>query len=251
VKSFISPDILADTLFFNKKIPMKRRNNTFFPKRVILAPTDPIYAAIRRAGGCTDRDGRIDLFRYALLPACEEKTAVAGPALGAPAAALLMERLVPEGVEEILLFSVCGSLDPALRIGNLFLPTGGIREEGTSLLYREGPVPPPSPRLTEKIRSACRVQGQTLKEGVIWTTDAPGRETPEKVAQYQERGALTVDMEFTAVATVADYHGIGFAALMVISDERRPEEPRIGFHTNRFREGLKNGALLAIEVISC
>ncbi|NOY52124.1 MAG: nucleoside phosphorylase [Deltaproteobacteria bacterium] len=229
---------------------MKERKDPWFPKKVIIAPTDPIYSAVRRAGESSGRDGRTALFRYCLLPACGKKTAAAGPALGAPAAALLMEQLVSKGVREVLLFSVCGSLGPDLEIGDFFLPTGGISEEGTSHLYLEGPVPQPSKKLTEKIRTVCRAREWELKEGTIWTTDAPERETPEKIARYQKEGAFAVDMEFTALATVAHYYGIEFAALMVISDERRSDDTRVGFRTGKFRKRLREGALLSVEAVS-
>jgi uridine phosphorylase len=229
---------------------MKASMDPTFPKRAIIAPTDPVYTALRRAGQCTGRDGRIDLFRHCLFPVCKGKVALAGPGLGAPAAALLMERLVREGTEEIILLGVCGSLVPELRIGDLFLPTGGITEEGTSPLYSEGAVPSPSEGLTAMIRAVCRSQDHSLKEGLIWTTDAPYRETSDKIAHYRKQGVMAVDMEFTALATVAVYHKIAFAALMVISDERQRGEKKMGFQSHSFREGLKKAAGLAIEAFS-
>jgi purine-nucleoside phosphorylase len=210
-------------------------------KHVIIAPTDPIYSALRRAGQCTGRDRRIDLFRYTLVPGCYGKVALAGPAVGAPAAALLVERLVRDRVKQIVLLGVCGSLTPDLRMGDLFIPTGGISEEGTSRLYREGAIPAPDKSLTAEIKRECRRTGATTQEGKIWTTDAPHRETAEKIKRFRKAGALVVDMEFTALCTVAAFHKISFAALMVVSDERFGPKPTIGFQSPACREGLRLG----------
>jgi len=227
---------------------MKEKKGDRPPKKVIIAPTEPIFRAVVGAGKGSGAEERIGLFRYCPLPLCGEGAAVAGPALGAPAAALLMEGLATAGAKTVLLFSVCGALAAGPKIGDFFLPTGGISEEGTSRLYREGPVPPPSEGLLERIRTACR--GRRVQEGIIWTTDAPARETPEKIIRYGKKGASAVDMEFTALAVVADLYGITFGALMVVSDEPRPEGRRIGFRTPEFRQGLKAGARIAVEILS-
>ncbi len=217
------------------------------PEKIILAPTEPIYAVIRRAGGATGRDRRLGLFRHVLIPACGNQTAVAGPALGAPAAALLVERLAASGVKSMLLLGVCGSLLPDLRIGDVFIPTGGISEEGTSGLYGQGEVPPPYPRLLKRLRESCHEQGFSPHEGLIWTTDAPHRETPEKIARFRRLGAMAVDMEFTALTAVAVFHKIRFAALMVVSDENFGEKARTGFQSRIFRERLRRASEAVIR----
>ncbi len=208
---------------------------------VIVAPTDPIYSALRRAGSCSGGDGRIDLFRYSLVPESAHGVAIVGPALGAPAAALLVERLAREEVSRIVLFSVCGSLISKLRVGDLFIPTGGLSEEGTSRLYDAGEIPAPDRTLSNRLVGECHRIGIKPREGLVWTTDAPYRETAEKIERFRRAGALTVDMEFTAMATVCHFHKIRFAALMVVSDERTGGEPTIGFGSLPYREGLRRG----------
>jgi purine-nucleoside phosphorylase len=240
--------ILSDSPFFDKEIYMAGKKEAALPEQIIIAPTDPIYSIIRKVGGASDRDRSLDLFRYSMIPSCEKEAAVAGPALGAPAAALLVERLAISGVKRIILLGICGSLSPNLRIGDLFIPTGGISEEGTSRLYLEGATPPPDTGIIEEIRKACNEKGGRSSEGVIWTTDAPHRETPDKIVRYHKEGALTVDMEFTALSAVARFHKLRFAALMVVSDEIFREEPKRGFHLKEFRESLKMAAQIIIAV---
>ncbi len=167
---------------------------------------------------------------------------MAGPALGAPAVALLAERLAREPVKRVVLLGACGSLLPELQIGDGMIPTRGISEEGTSTLYGAADIPPPDAGMLERIRRAVQRSGWNTREGPIWTTDAPYRESAEKRAQFRQAGAIAVDMEFTAVATVSRLHRMAFAALMVVSAERVSDPPRIGFATARFREALQRAA---------
>ena len=220
---------------------MASDNTRKLAETVIVAPTDPIYRALRRAGSCSGKDGRIDLFRYSLLPESAHGVAIVGPALGAPAAALLVERLAREAVTRIVLFSVCGSLMSDLRVGDLFIPTGGLSEEGTSKLYSAGEIPAPDRKLSNRLVGESRRIGLKPREGLIWTTDAPYRETTEKIDRFRKAGAMAVDMEFTAMATVCRFHKILFSALMVVSDERTGGEPTIGFGSLTYREGLRQG----------
>jgi purine-nucleoside phosphorylase len=241
--------ILSDRPFFDKGIYMAGKKEGALPEQIIIAPTDPIYSIIRRVGGASGRDRSLDLFRYSMVPSCGNNTAVAGPALGAPAAALLVERLVKSGVKRIILLGICGSLSPNLRIGDLFIPTEGISEEGTSRLYLEENPPPPDAEIIKEIRKGCNIKGIRPSEGIIWTTDAPHRETPDKIGHYNKEGALTVDMEFTALSAVARFHKIRFAALMVVSDEIFREEPKTGFHQKEFRKSLRVAAQIVIGAV--
>ena len=241
--------IFSDQQLFDKAFPMTLSERPDLPASIILAPTDPIYSLIRREGGGSGRDRRLDLFRYAPIPACGNHAAVAGPALGAPAAALVVERLSRSGARMIFLLSLCGSLTPDLRIGDLFIPTGGISEEGTSRLYQDGKIPPPDLSLTARIRKSCRTSGLKSLEGLIWTTDAPHRETPDKIASFIEQGTLAVDMEFTALSTLAQFHKLRFAALMVVSDEVYKGKMKIEFKNKEINQSLKLGAHIIMDIL--
>ena len=64
--------------------------------------------------------------------------------------------------------------------------------------------------------------------GKVWTTDAPYRETRTKVADYARQGIYGVDMEFSALCTVAAFRGVELAAAMLVSDEvwKQPWQPQ-------------------------
>lgn len=160
----------------------------------------------------------------------------AGPSLGAPMATMTMEKLIALGAKEIVLFGCCGSLHESLTIGDIFLPTWGRSEEGVSQHYpgKEG-LPATSDYLRAQLKSFYLSRGFKLSEGPIWTTDAPFRETRDKIVSYGKEGVMAVDMELTALATVARFRGVKLAAVMLVSDELFRSDWRPGFASKSFK----------------
>lgn len=146
-------------------------------------------------------------------------TFLAGPAVGAPMAVLALEKLIALGAKRIIVYGWCGSLSPDLRVGDLLLPTWGFSEEGTSSHYPIREKGASSAAWRDKLEHILAAGGFTCKKGSIWTTDAPYRETRDKVSRYAAKSILGVDMEFSALATVAIYRRIELAAVYPISDE--------------------------------
>ena len=174
---------------------------------------------------------------------------LAGPILGAPQAAMTMERLSREGVRNFISLGWCGSLQPDLVWGDIVMPETALSEEGTSAHYPLYGVPPEGdPVLTGRLSEAMKRRGIRFRKGRVWTTDAPFRETRDKVEQYSAQGVLAVDMETSAIMTVARFRGLSWAGLMVVSDELWGEKWRPGFKSRELREGLTRAAEVIMEV---
>ena len=109
--------------------------------------------------------------------------------VGAPVAVMLLEQLIALGVRRFLYLGFCGALEPALTIGDLFIPKRAIREEGTSYHYLPvGVEPLAAPAMTALLEEEGERQSAQVKQGRLWTTDAPYRETAEKIAAFKDRG---------------------------------------------------------------
>lgn len=134
-------------------------------------------------------------------------------------AGLCLEKLIALGGRKIVLFGWCGSLSPSLEVGDLLVPSQGISEEGTSKHYSEFGRLEPDKSLGSELEHCLKQQSLEYQRGPLWTTDAPYRETQEKVAGYADQGVLGVDMEFSALCSIASFRGIQFAGLMLVSDE--------------------------------
>lgn len=163
--------------------------------------------------------------------------ALAGPVMGAPQAVMVLEKLVALGVRRLVAVGWCGSLQPDVKIGDVVIPIGSISEEGTSIHYPiEEAFPGPSPDLLKVLLDGLNPLGLILHEGMVWTTDAPFRETISKVVKFREQGVLAVEMEASALFAVSRFRKVDTAIVLVVSDELSSLKWVHGFRENRFAE---------------
>ena len=162
--------------------------------------------------------------------------AIAGPFTGAPVAVIGMEKLVAMGAKRIWVFGWCGSINPGLKIGDMVIPDGAISEEGTSIHYPVTVEPVPDRQLTQKMEDEVKKRGIPCQRGKVWTTDAPYMETPKKVLRYKKEGILAVEMELSALMTLAVYRSVKIAALLVVSDELFDMKWKKGFSSSALKE---------------
>jgi len=159
---------------------------------------------------------------------------------GAPGTIMLLEELVAFGVRRAVLLGYCGSIQRKISMGEVILPIEAIREEGTSYHYLpEGEKSSPDPRIQKNLSDWMTRRGLPFHEGTIWTTDAPYRETPEKIGRYREEGVLAVEMEMAAVFAFGRARGISIGAILLVSDEVREEGWNIGFFSTEIQSTRK------------
>ena len=175
---------------------------------------------------------------------------LSGPFLGAPQAVMGMEKLIALGVRRIWVLGWCGSLQPDLRVGDMVLPTTAFSEEGTSQHY---PVAEKIPRadeeLSQMLDEALRKKGHPFVKGSVWTTDAPYRETAAKVKTYQEKGALAVEMEMSALMTLAMYRAVRLSGLLVVSDELFDLKWHSGFKNPQLKKTSRAAAQVLLDLV--
>lgn len=171
-----------------------------------------------------------------------------GPVMGAPYAVMVLESLIAWGLRRVLFFGWCGAISPRVAIGDIILPTHALIDEGTSRHYGASEDRPvrPATRLLADTRAALARRGLAFHEGAIWTTDAIYRETPARLRHFQERRAIGVEMELSALLTVARFRGVAASAVLVVSDELTTLTWRPGFRDPRFTAARK----AVCEVIS-
>jgi len=141
-------------------------------------------------------------------------------------------------------FGTCGSICKEARIGDIILPTSAISEEGTSKLYCRSEVTSllhyhPSSFLLETIEKKFIENKIKYNKGVIWTTDAPYMETVEKVKNFQNKGAIGVDMELSALFAVGALKKVNVASILIISDELHLNTWKTGFKSKPLKETFK------------
>jgi len=157
-----------------------------------------------------------------------------GPFMGAPYSVMLLETLAAWGARQVIFLGWCGSISTTLSIGDIVVPTLAWSDEGTSRSYADNPFAVPSASLSSDIRSVLQSHALPFHEGTIWTTDAIYRETPDKVNYFQKKGAIAVEMELSALFTVAEFLGISIGAILVVSDDLSSLTWQPGFKDGRF-----------------
>ena len=161
---------------------------------------------------------------------------VIGPFVGAPYAVMLLENLIAWGVHQIIFVGWCGSISDKVKIGDLILPTSVFIDEGTSKHYgvRDTNWIPAAFPLMAKLRQVLEDSHCQFHEGTVWTTDAIYRETRSAVAAHRGNGVLAVDMEISALCSVARFRAVELAAILVVSDELSSLSWRPGFKHPQF-----------------
>ncbi|MDQ7991143.1 MAG: nucleoside phosphorylase [Propionicimonas sp.] len=148
------------------------------------------------------------------------RLAVLHSGVGAPLAAGLLEEVIALGCRAFVACGGAGVLRPELAVGHLVVVRSALRDEGTSLHYR--PVSrwiDLDPVAADLLEETLAGHGVPFVAGRSWTTDAPYRETPDKIAARRREGCLTVEMEAAALAAVAQFRGLPLAVVLYGGDD--------------------------------
>lgn len=126
--------------------------------------------------------------------------------VGAPACVVSYEELIAMGVEKLILFGTCGVLNKEIDDLAIIIPTSAIRDEGTSYHYmKESNEIEVNKKYTDLFEALLQQHNYPYTKGKTWTTDAPYRETRNKIAKRKEQGCLCVEMECSAMNAVAKF----------------------------------------------
>lgn len=146
-------------------------------------------------------------------------------AVGAPACVSNYEELISMGIKNFLLVGCCGCLDSSIEDYSIIIPTSAIRDEGTSYHYA------PSSDETEINKEVVNIIEKTIKDlglnyrkGKTWTTDAIFRETKLKAEKRKKQGAITVEMECSAMNIVSKFRGVNFGQIFYAADNLGGEQ---------------------------
>lgn len=150
----------------------------------------------------------------------EQRLAVVHPGVGAPLAAGFMDELIALGCRKFIACGGCGVLDGRVQLGDAIIVSSALRDEGTSYHY----LPPgrevvPAPAAIAALQQALETHGTSYMLGKTWTTDAPYRETADKVALRRAEGCLTVEMEAAAFCAVAQFRDVTFGQVLYGGDD--------------------------------
>ena len=142
------------------------------------------------------------------------------PGVGAALAAGLLEEVIAFGCRKFIVCGGCGVLAKDLPVGHLTVIQSAVRDEGVSYHY----LPPgrevaAHPQALRALEQALASQGLPYRLGKTWTTDAPYRETVDKIARRRDEGCSVVEMEAAALMAVAQFRGAVLGQVVYAGDD--------------------------------
>ncbi|CCQ33411.1 nucleoside phosphorylase [Halorhabdus tiamatea] len=217
---------------------------------IALLPGDPDRVD-RIATYCTDVEQVAQNREYNVLNATYEGTdlTIASTGIGAPSAAIAIEELANVGVETIIRVGSTGGLQDGIEIGDMVVATAAAKNEGTSDRYEstEYPAVADYDVLTSLVETA-EENDEDVHVGPIATDDAFYNETEEIVADWEDAGILAVEMEASALFTLARRRGIRAGAICTVDGNLVEGTQKGATDKRELPDKAKNNIGRAIEI---
>ena len=171
-----------------------------------------------------------------------------GFGIGSPAAVGAIEELVAAGARRFISIGTAGGVSPKSKLGDLVVCNKALVDEGTSSHYIPGTkYSYPCKELTDKIFDLLQKEFKFTTKGSTWSTDAPFRETFQKLIRFQKKGIKTVDMEASALFTLGQFRNVEVASIFVIGDLLSSEGWHPGFLQKKVQNTCKQVVNKVIE----
>jgi uridine phosphorylase len=214
--------------------PRRQKNEQSIPENGLLlvnpSEASECLGRLQAAGGASRF-----LFNSGLVVSGDGAYFAAGPAIGAPMAALTLEKLIALGAKRVILFGWCGAVARTLQVGDILVPARALSGEGTSRYYSAGYGLAPDEDFSAQVARVLGDNNPGSHRGCVWSTDAVYREDRRMLQKLcLEQGVDAVDMEFSALCAVARFRKIRFSAVLTVSDELWGDSWRPGFAKQLF-----------------
>jgi uridine phosphorylase len=182
------------------------------------------------------------------------KVSVTSTGIGCPSAAICLEELVKIGADTFIRVGTAGSLQKEVGLGDLVVPTGAIREEGTTRQYIPLSFPAvPDLDVTLALRDAARRLGHKVHTGVCHCKDAfyiegdldiPIKEYNQSLWKAWERAnVLATSMEDAALFVISTIRKVRCGEILAIIGLTYEDAPIVK------KVGVEEAIKTAIEAI--
>ena len=174
--------------------------------------------------------------------------------MGCPSAAIACEELINIGAKCLIRIGSTGALQSDIKIGDLIISTGSMKNEGTSKFYVPDCFPAvPDFDLTSTILGVARELqpqlGYGLHYGINAVDDAFYGETPEWIEKLSKLGCLNVDMESSAIYTICHRRKCRGAMISAVSGNLINDDVVYETTNARLYHGWKDEIQVVLEAI--
>jgi uridine phosphorylase len=140
--------------------------------------------------------------------------------IGGPYAVLVSEQLWAAGAKLIVGITSAGRVSSSLPLPSTVIVDEAVRDEGTSLHY-VAPAPTiltPTVGILDPLVKELSTVSSIVRRGLVWTTDAPYRETAEQLRFWSDRNALAVEMQAASLFAFAHARSAQVGILALVSN---------------------------------
>lgn len=136
--------------------------------------------------------------------------------MGGASTGIVVEELHNIGVEYMIRIGSCGALDSAMKLGDLLVVNGAVRDEGTSKAYIKDIFPAiPDTELMMNVLQACKELKVPYLIGKARSHDSFYTDREEEIDRYwSEKGVKGADMETAALFVIGSLRGIKTASVL-------------------------------------
>lgn len=189
----------------------------------ILLPGDPLRAkfiaetflddavCFNRVRGMLGYTGRYD----------GTPVSVMGTGMGMPSLSIYVNELVKEfGVKRLVRVGTCGGLQPDMKVGDVVLPLACSTDADFNRQRFGGRdyAPAVTFELLRRAHEAARARTERVHVGGILATDTFYHDDPDWWRKWAEFGVLAVEMETSALFTLAAKFGVEALTVLTVSD---------------------------------
>lgn len=184
------------------------------------------------------------------------KVMVTSTGIGGPSAVIVLEELRNLGVETMIRIGSCGALQAGIKLGELIIAAGAVRNDGASDAYIERGYPAvPSPEVVNSIVESARELGFNYHCGLIRSHDSFYTDEEANIDSYwSKRGILGADMESAALFVVGGLRKVRTASILNVVVESDGElKDDINDYVdgkNTVIDGEKREIITALEAIA-
>jgi DeoD family purine-nucleoside phosphorylase len=188
----------------------------------VLLPGDPLratYIAETYLDDVVQRNAERGLLGYTGTYK-GKPVSVQGTGMGCPGATIVFEELIQLGCKKLIRVGTCGGLQAHHALGDVIVALSAVPADSTAmhLVNDEPHCPTASWELIHGAVHAAKEQGQPLHVGPIVSSDLFYNPDEGQYERWSSRGVLAVEMEASALFTVAAIRGVQAGCLLTVSD---------------------------------
>ncbi|WP_158854816.1 nucleoside phosphorylase [Halorhabdus sp. CUG00001] len=217
---------------------------------LVLTPGDPDRVD-RIASYCRNVETVATNREYKVVNATYEgrQLTIASTGIGSPSAAIAIEELANVGVETLIRVGTTGGLQRGIEIGDMVVATAAAKNEGTSDRYEAAEFPAVADYdVLSTLVDTAQANDEAVHVGPIATDDAFYNETEEIITTWEEAGILSVEMEASALFTLARRRDVRAGAICTVDGNLVEGTQKGATDERELPDKAKNNVGRAIEI---